>query len=83
MEHRKTFTALSSLAKNNSIVITRPDKGRGVVIMDRADYIQKMNIILDDRSAFSVINHDPTLENENELVRFLRLLKKEGFISDQ
>jgi len=51
--------------------------------MDRADYVQKMNTILDDRSAFTLINHDPTLDNENELTRFLLVLKKEGFISDQ
>jgi hypothetical protein len=82
-EHRKTFSTLRSLAKNKSIIITRPDKGRGVVVMDRADYIQKMNTILDDRSAFALINHDPTLDNENELTRFLLVLRKEGFISDQ
>jgi hypothetical protein len=82
-EHRKTFSTLRSLAKNKSIIITRPDKGRGVVIMDRTDYVQKMNTILDDRSAFTLINHDPTLDNENELTRFLLVLKKEGFINDQ
>ncbi|CAF1489635.1 unnamed protein product [Rotaria sordida] len=82
-EHRKTFDTLRSLAKNKSIIITRPDKGRGMVIMDRADYVQKMNAILDDRSAFTLINHDPTLDNENELIKFLLVLKKEGFISDK
>ncbi|CAF4907511.1 unnamed protein product [Rotaria sp. Silwood1] len=82
-EHRKTFSTLRSLAKNKSIIITRPDKGCGVVIMNRADYVQKMNAILDDRSAFTLINHDPTLDTENELIKFLLVLKKEGFISDQ
>ena len=83
VEHRKKFSTLHSLSKNKSIIITRPDKGRGVVIMNRADYVQKMNTILDDRSTFTIINHDPTLDNEAELIRFLLLLKKEGFISDQ
>ncbi len=82
-EHRKTFSTLRSLAKNKWIIITRPDKGRGVVIMDREDYAQKMNAILDDKSAFTLINHDPTLANENELTRFLLVLKKDGFISEQ
>ncbi|CAF1199748.1 unnamed protein product [Adineta ricciae] len=45
--NRKTFTALRSLAKNKSIVISRPDKGRGVVIMNRADYLRKMNFGVD------------------------------------
>ncbi|CAF1550384.1 unnamed protein product, partial [Rotaria sp. Silwood1] len=83
VEHRKTFSTLRSLTKNKSIIVTRPDKGRGVVIMDREDYVKKMNKILDDRSAFTLINYDPTLDNENELIRFLLVLKKEGFISDQ
>jgi hypothetical protein len=80
-EHRKTFGILRSLAKNKSIVITRPDKGRGVVIMNRSDYVQKMNTILDDRSTFTPIDHDPTLENENTLIRILLVFKKEGFIT--
>ena len=52
-----------------------------MVIMDREDYVQKMNAILDDKSAFTLINHDPTLANENELTRFLLVLKKDGFIT--
>jgi hypothetical protein len=51
--------------------------------MDRADYVQKMKTILNDRFAFTLINHDPTLDIENDLNRFLLELKKEGFISDQ
>ncbi|CAF1614524.1 unnamed protein product [Adineta ricciae] len=79
--NRKTFTALRSLARNKSIVISRPDKGRGVVIMDRADYLRKMNVILSDRSSFKMIDNDPTLENETNLINMLLLFKKEGFIN--
>lgn len=81
--HHQTFRVLRSLAKNKSIVITRPDKGRGVVIMDRSDYVQKMNTILDDPSTFRPINYDPTLENENRLIKILLDLKKERFITEQ
>ncbi|CAM4842855.1 unnamed protein product [Rotaria magnacalcarata] len=82
MQNRKTFGILRSLAKNKDIIITRPDKGRGVVVMDRSDYMQKMNAILDDRSYFSLIDDDPTLVNENRLSHLLLDLKREGFISD-
>ncbi|CAF5085982.1 unnamed protein product, partial [Rotaria magnacalcarata] len=82
MQNRKTFGILRSLAKNKDIIITRPDKGRGVVVMDRSDYMQKMNAILDDRSYFSLIDDDPTLVNENRLIHLLLDLKREGFISD-
>ena len=51
-DHRHTFEILRSLAKGRSIIITRPDKGRGVVILDRADYLKKMYTILDDPQSF-------------------------------
>ena len=33
--------ALKSLAKDKTLVITRPDKGNGVVLLDKTDYIQR------------------------------------------
>ena len=42
-EHRE---CLRTLRNNKHIVITRPDKGTGVVIMNRADYVKKMELIL-------------------------------------
>ena len=47
-DHHRTVKILRSLPTDRSIVITRPDKGRAVVIMDRSDYRTKMNAILDD-----------------------------------
>jgi hypothetical protein len=35
------LNAVESLRKNPDIIITKPDKGRGVVIMNRDDYINK------------------------------------------
>jgi hypothetical protein len=81
--NRETFAALRSLRKNKLIVISRPDKGRGVVIMNRSDYLQKMNVILNDRSSFAMLDKDPTLENETKLINMLLLFKKEGFISEE
>ncbi|CAF1678379.1 unnamed protein product, partial [Adineta ricciae] len=82
-EHQRTFGILRSLAKDQSIVITRPDKGRGVVLMDRSEYVQKMETILNDPSTFTVIDHDPTIINEDRLTRTLLRLKKEGFITNE
>ncbi len=41
-----------------------------------------MNTILDDRSTFTPIDHDPTLENENRLIKIQLDFKKEGFITE-
>ena len=36
------WAALNDLRSDDSIIITRPDKGNGVVIVSRLDYLNKM-----------------------------------------
>ena len=48
--HGECFRALNSLHSNENIVITKPDKGSGVVILNKNDFIDKMLEILDDPS---------------------------------
>ena len=48
------LAALRNLTQNNDIVISRPDKGGGVVILNKLDYIEKINNILNDTSKFKV-----------------------------
>ncbi|CAF3210324.1 unnamed protein product [Rotaria sp. Silwood2] len=43
-EHRKTFSTLRSLAKNKSIIITRPDKGRGTLSTHSISGCNKVDI---------------------------------------
>ena len=38
--------------KNTDIVLTRPDKGADVVVLNKADYISKMVAIFDDTYKF-------------------------------
>ena len=46
--HKACFRAINSLRKNNDIIITKPDKGSGVVLSNKSDYVDKPNKILDD-----------------------------------
>ena len=41
---------LKRLEENDDIVICRPDKGNGAILLDRKNYLEKMNNILTDRS---------------------------------
>lgn len=41
--------------KNDTLIITKPDKGRGVVILSKCDYKQKVMNILSDRIKFKRI----------------------------
>ena len=78
----KKHGILKRLRNNQEIVILRPDKGNGIVIMNRKDYICGMNNIINDRSKFKLLTEDPTSLREGQLKRFLRKLKNEGFFND-
>ena len=80
----KKHAILKKLKRNDSIVITRPDKGNSVVIMNSSDYHAEINRILDDTSKFKkhdrlsgrVKNKDLTVFREEQLQRFFIFLKE-------
>ena len=63
--------ALQSLRDDSSIVISKPDKGNGVVIMNKNDYQAKMLHILDDKIKFSRVKSNNNLSNLSRFQRFL------------
>ena len=76
---------LRDLRRNDNIVITRPDKGNGVVVMNKKDYVQKMTSILSQEDKFQRIGKaetcDTTLLQERALQAFLLRQQKAGKIS--
>ena len=69
---------LKNLKDDDNIVITRPDKGKGVVIMDKTDYTEKMKSILCDTTKFRILKtniSDHILKLEDKLNRILRTIK--------
>ena len=78
---------LRNLSKRKSITILRPDKGKGVVLLNTHDYDNKMQDILKDTSKFKcLINTDPyrsSLAIEDKINSFLRKLKNAGHITDE
>ena len=73
---------LWNLRKNKDIVITKPDKGNGVVILDRKLYNNAIEEIISDTSKFEKLNEDPTLKPEALLQRFLRKLKQKNVFNE-
>ena len=74
---------LKKLSEDNSIVVTRPDKGNGVVIMNRTDYVSKMESILSDPEKFQKVDGDLgkiLLKLEDKYNRILRSLKSDDKI---
>ena len=65
--------------KMNNDVLTRPDKGAGMVILNKVDYLSKMDAILGDTDKFLKLGDlslDDTYNIENKLQKhFLELFK--------
>ena len=64
------------LRKNIDIIIMIPDKGKGVVILDRKLCDNAIQEIISDIYKFEKLNEDPTLKREASLPRYLRKLKQ-------
>ena len=76
------LTALKDLQNNDDIIISRPDKGAGVVLMNKKDYIDKMNSLLSDTTKFKKMEaeKDRTVAIEKSLSKLVRQLKQKQLI---
>ena len=61
-------------------MITRPDKGNGVVILNRDEYIKSRTELISDQKNFRKLKEDPTLKRERALQRTLREINKKTYI---
>ena len=46
--------AITNLHQNKSIIVCKLDKGNGVVLFNKSDYVKKMKNILLDKSKFKL-----------------------------
>ena len=53
---KEEVTALQNLSKNKSLILQKPDERNSVVIVQRQDYLKKMNDILRDQKNFSKVS---------------------------
>ena len=63
----------------------KPDKGNGVVILNKHDYNKKMDEILSDTSKFEPLKDDAiklTLKRENQVKSLLKKLKADNCIDE-
>ena len=57
---RSQYKALKEFRENNDIVIRKADKTNGVVVLNKDDYIEKIQSQLSDTSKFRKLRKDPT-----------------------
>ena len=80
-QHRE---ALNDLMNNDKIVILRPDKGSGVVVMNRSDYLTKMYDIIGDTKRFLPDDKgkDMTQQTEKNISKILHRLFRDKVIDN-
>ena len=45
--HKECFNVINNFQKNDNIIITKPDKGSGIFLLNKSNYVNKMEKILD------------------------------------
>lgn len=78
--------AIKSLASNENIIIKTADKGGGIVVMDRDDYIKEAYRLLADTTTYRRLTKDPLPEYKCEVNLLIEratqsnILEKSSFI---
>ena len=75
--------ALKRLETDENIVILPADKGRVTVVMDKTDYYDKMDALVNDKQTYQVLKRDPTPALQRKLNSKLLDLKKTDAIDIQ
>nr|VZI26236.1 unnamed protein product [Spirometra erinaceieuropaei] len=73
--------ALRTLKADKSIVILPADKGRSTVILDKTEYLQKANTLLEDRQAYVKCDGDPMKKLMTQINTTLTMLQNNGAMS--
>ena len=81
---KEEMDALRNLQSNKDILILKPDKGSGIILLDHNDYISKMNDILKDATKFKEVNNRDEYQQcrygETRLRKYLLELKNAHII---
>ena len=74
---KEIVNTVNTIKKNDKIVIAKPDKGSGVVLLDKTEYLDKMNKILDDSTKFVKLGQTSKFDNLNKIEKsIIDFLKK-------
>ena len=73
---------LNDLKKDQSRVIMKADEGNCFVVMDKSDYDNKMEALLNDRNTYELVSTAPFRRIERDLSAMLLSLKKQQKINE-
>ena len=62
-------------------LILKPDKGQGIVLIDKTDYYNSMECLFNDTRKFTLLQEDRTLRNLSTVQTYLNTLQKRNEIT--
>ena len=65
----------------NRFVILKPDKGQGVVLLKKEDYITSMENLFSDRSKFKQVNEDTTIRRVETIKSYINTMFNRGEVT--
>ena len=74
------ISAIRELKRDRDRIVLTADKGVAMVVMDRQDYINKANHLL-NQNTYKVITKDPTNTIKNKLINILKTIKTKSGLS--
>ena len=75
-KNKQTGIVLQNLTKNKDIIIMKPNKGNGVVILDRKLFDNATQKIISNTSKFEELDEYPIVKLEGSIQRLLHKLKQ-------
>ena len=79
--NKEEYQALKQLKQDNTRMVLTADKGVSTVVMDREEYIQKSEELLNQPN-YKILQADPTTKYKNKLISLLKSKKSEGGIDE-
>ena len=77
---------LRDFSRNSNIIVCKPDKGNGVVVVDKNRYVDSIQTIISDQSKFQEITlpiQKYVAKIEDKIINFIRNLKNSKLLSDE
>ena len=79
---KEELKALRELKEDEDVIVVPADKGKCLVVMDKTEYVTKMEEKLQDTTTYVEIRKDPTTEIQNELKKHLQVMQEAGEVSE-
>ncbi|XP_025266911.1 uncharacterized protein LOC112638816 [Camponotus floridanus] len=70
------------LHNNDDLFVTRADKGQVTVVMNKTDYVEKMEALLNDQSTYRKLNKDPIRKLTNKINTMVKSWRSNDLINE-